>query len=216
MNREQQDWKFFKPRQELVETIRAKGIRDRRVLEAIGRVPRHLFIDPALQDYAYEDRPLPIGSEQTISQPFTVAYMTSLLHVEPGHKVLEIGTGSGYQTAVLLELGAKVYTVERIKDLYDETKERLHRLGYYPERMVYGDGYKGLPVFAPYDRIIITAAAPYIPEKLVEQLAPGGIMVLPLGQGTQDMVRLIKTPEGEIRTETYDKFTFVPLKPGKA
>ncbi|NPA46958.1 MAG: protein-L-isoaspartate(D-aspartate) O-methyltransferase [Chlorobi bacterium] len=210
------DLKYFRPRRELVELLRSKGIRDESVLQAIERIPRHRFIDPALGPYAYEDRPLPIGSEQTISQPFTVAYMTQLLDLKPGMKVLEIGTGSGYQTAVLLEMGARVYSVERIKSLYEETKERLEALGYYPERLVYGDGYKGLPAFAPYDRIIVTAAAPYVPPALVEQLAPGGKMVIPVGKGTQDMWRIIKDESGNVMTEKYEKFAFVPLKPGKA
>ena len=210
------DLKYFRPRRELVELLRSKGIRDESVLQAIERIPRHRFIDPALGPYAYEDRPLPIGSEQTISQPFTVAYMTQLLDLKPGMKVLEIGTGSGYQTAVLLETGARVYSVERIKNLYEETKERLAALGYYPERLVYGDGYKGLPAFAPYDRIIVTAAAPSVPPALIEQLAPGGILVAPVGKGVQQMWRLIKQADGTLRRETHDEFRFVPLKPGKA
>ncbi len=209
------DLKFVRPRNELVATLRAKGITDPRVLDAIARVPRHRFVDPSLERLAYEDRPLPIGNEQTISQPFTVAFMTQLLDVHPGMKVLEVGTGSGYQTAVLLELGARVYSVERIKELAREAKERLENLGYFPERIVYGDGYAGLPVFAPFDRIIVTAGAPYVPPALTEQLAPGGLMVIPVGQGVQEMLRIEKDDEGRLHTRSYGEFTFVPLKGGK-
>ena len=209
------DLKFVRPRNELVATLRAKGITDPRVLDAIARVPRHRFVDPSLERLAYEDRPLPIGNEQTISQPFTVAFMTQLLDVHPGMKVLEVGTGSGYQTAVLLELGARVYSVERIKELAREAKERLENLGYFPERIVYGDGYAGLPVFAPFDRIIVTAGAPYVPPALTEQLAPGGLMVIPVGQGVQEMLRIEKDAEGRLHTRSYGEFTFVPLKVGK-
>ncbi len=209
------DLKFVRPRNELVATLRAKGITDPRVLDAIARVPRHRFVDPSLERLAYEDRPLPIGNEQTISQPFTVAFMTQLLDVHPGMKVLEVGTGSGYQTAVLLELGARVYSVERIKELAEEAKVRLENLGYFPERIVYGDGYAGLPVFAPFDRIIVTAGAPYVPPALTEHLAPGGLMVIPVGQGVQEMLRIEKDAEGRLHTRSYGEFTFVPLKGGK-
>ncbi len=211
MTEELEELKYYGPRAQLVKTIASKGISDPRVLEAIGKVPRHLFVEPALRPYAYEDRPLPIGEGQTISQPFTVAYMTQLLNVKPGMKVLEIGTGSGYQTAVLLEMGARVYTVERIGELYKETKERLESLGYRPDFMAHADGYEGLPQFAPYDRIIVTAAAPHIPTALLKQLKPGGIMVIPVGIESQDMIRIVKDEQGKIRKEYYDKFTFVPL-----
>ncbi len=211
MNTDLEELKYYGPRERLVEIIREKGITDKRVLEAIGKVPRHLFIEPALRQFAYEDRPLPIGEGQTISQPFTVAYQTQLLDVKPGMKVLEIGTGSGYQTAVLLEMGARVYTLERIGELFHETRDRLKSLGYHPEYMAHSDGYNGLPEFAPYDRIIVTAAAPEIPKPLIDQLKPGGIMVIPVGKGSQDMVRVIKQPDGTIKLEYYDKFTFVPL-----
>ncbi len=209
------DLKFVRPRRELINTLRAKGITDPRMLQAMERVPRHRFVDPSMERFAYEDRPLPIGNDQTISQPFTVAFMTQLLDVHPGMKVLEVGTGSGYQTAVLLELGARVYSVERIKELAEEAKQRLENLGYFPERIVYGDGYAGLPVFAPFDRIIVTAGAPYVPPALTGQLAPGGVMVIPVGTGVQEMLRIEKDKEGHLHTRSYGEFTFVPLKGGK-
>ncbi|NPA43316.1 MAG: protein-L-isoaspartate(D-aspartate) O-methyltransferase [Chlorobi bacterium] len=206
---------FLPQRLALVDVLRRKGITDERVLQAVARVPRHIFAGEENYPYAYEDRPLPVGEGQTISQPFTVAYMTQLLDVEPGTKVLEIGTGSGYQTAILSAMGAKVYTMERIKKLLDRALEKLKQTGFMPEYAAHGDGYAGLPEFAPFDRVIVTAAAPFIPPALTEQLAKGGKMVIPVGTGSQTMYRLLKDSEGRIRKEAYDQFVFVPLLPGK-
>jgi protein-L-isoaspartate(D-aspartate) O-methyltransferase len=203
-------------RKKLVETIRAKGITDVNVLQAIDRVPRHLFMDSSFLEYAYEDKAFPIGSGQTISQPFTVAYQTQLLQVVPEDKILEIGTGSGYQASVLLEMGAKVYTIERQKKLFDKTKEFLPTIGYNP-KMFYGDGYKGLPPYAPFDKIIITAAAPNIPPELLNQLKDGGILVIPVGpQDVQTMVTIRKISSNEIIRLEHDKFRFVPMLGNKA
>ncbi len=208
-------WRFIKPRKQLAASLAEKGITDTRIIQAIAEIPRHLFIDESFEHLSYEDRPLPIGYEQTISQPFTVAYQTQLLEVKPGDKILEIGTGSGYQAAVLKVLGAKVYTVERIKGLYEETKERLERLGYTPDYIAHADGTEGLPAFAPYDGIIVTAAAEEIPPALLKQLKPGGKLVIPVGKGSQRMLRIIKRPDGSPVKEIYDRFQFVPLLKGK-
>ena len=198
-------------RKQLIEIVREKGISDEAVLKALDKVPRHLFIDEAFLDYAYQDTAFQIGAGQTISQPFTVAYQSELLKVKKGDKILEIGTGSGYQTAVLMELGAKVYSIERQKSLFDKTKILLPKLGYNP-KLYYGDGYKGLPNYAPFDKIIVTAGAPVIPEALKEQLKPGGILVIPLGSGgTQIMTVLSKTSENTYETTELKKFRFVPL-----
>lgn len=203
-------------RKKLVETIRKKGISDMNVLEAIDRVPRHLFMDSSFLEYAYEDKAFPIGSGQTISQPFTVAYQTQLLQVSPDDKILEIGTGSGYQASILLEMGAKVYTIERQKKLFDKTKAFLPTIGYNP-KMFYGDGYKGLPPYAPFDKIIITAAAPEIPQELISQLKDGGILVIPVGpQEVQTMVTIQKISSDEIIRQEHDKFRFVPMLGNKA
>jgi len=206
---------FTEQRMQLVRLLKQKGIKDPLVLRAMERVPRHIFAGPQNLHRAYEDRPLPIGEGQTISQPFTVAYMTQLLRPAPGLKTLEIGTGSGYQTAVLLETGAEVYSVERIKSLHERAARLLREAGYKPAGLLYGDGYAGWPAHAPYDRIIVTAGAPEIPPALTRQLKPGGIMVIPLGNPYQTMVRLIKTPEGKLLREDYDTFVFVPLLKGK-
>ena len=193
------EYLFMGKRRRLVEQLRAKGINDELVLKAIEKVPRHLFFDtstarPALLDHAYSDKALPIGAGQTISQPYTVAFQSMHLAVRPGDKVLEIGTGCGYQTAVLLELGAKVFSIERQKSLFDKTKLFLPYIGYKGARLVYGDGYKGLPQFAPFDKVIVTAGAPYIPNDLLVQLKAGGVMLIPLGEGpVQEMVWLRKT-----------------------
>ncbi len=198
-------------RKKLVERIRKKGILDEKVLAAVGRVPRHLFLDPAFTELAYEDQPFQIGEGQTISQPFTVAYQTAMLEIKKGDKVLEIGTGSGYQAAVLCEMGARVYSVERQKSLYEKTKKLLPSIGYMV-KMFYGDGYKGLPSFAPFDKIIVTAAAPFIPDDLISQLKEGGILVIPVGAGeTQVMTRIVKLPEGKLDKKEFDYFRFVPL-----
>jgi protein-L-isoaspartate(D-aspartate) O-methyltransferase len=198
-------------RKRLVDSLREKGIHDEVVLEAINRVPRHLFLDSSFLEFAYEDKAFPIGSGQTISQPYTVAYQTELLKISTDLKVLEIGTGSGYQACVLLEMGAKVFSIERQKYLYEKTKKKLPEIGYLP-KLFYGDGYKGLPAFAPFDRIIITAAAPEIPEVLLAQLKPGGILVAPVGKsGTQIMTTVEKKAENDYKREEHGKFRFVPM-----
>ena len=203
-------------RKKLVEELRNKGITNDKMLLAIDRVPRHLFLDSSFLEFAYQDKAFPIGSGQTISQPYTVAYQTQLLEVHRGDKVLEIGTGSGYQSCILVEMGAKVYTIERQKKLFEKTKSFLPTIGYHP-KMFYGDGYKGLPPFAPFDRIIITAAAPEIPPYLISQLKPGGILVIPVGPiELQTMVTIHKiSPDETIRTE-HDQFRFVPMLGNKA
>jgi protein-L-isoaspartate(D-aspartate) O-methyltransferase len=198
-------------RKNLVDTIREKGIVSEDVLEAIGRIPRHLFLDSSFLEFAYQDKPFPIGSGQTISQPYTVAFQTELLEITPGDKVLEIGTGSGYQACVLEELGARVFSIERQKKLYLRTKAFLEGLG-YKARLFYGDGYKGLPAFAPFDKILVTAGAPQLPEALTAQLKIGGMIVIPVGRGDiQLMYRYIKEADGHIREENHGTFRFVPL-----
>ncbi len=199
-------------RKQLAAVVAEKGIQDNAVLLAIESIPRHLFIpDNALHKFAYEDKPFPIGSNQTISQPYTVAFQTELLQIKKREKVLEIGTGSGYQTAVLLEVGAKVFSIERQKALFDRTKLLLPKLG-YNTKLFYGDGYKGLPSFAPFDKIIVTAGAPYIPEDLLVQLKIGGIMIIPVGEGADQMMKkIVKTGENNYETEDLGVFRFVPL-----
>lgn len=197
-------------RKKLVEEIKKKGISEEKVLAAIGKIPRHVFFDSLLWSHAYEDKAFPIAAGQTISQPFTVAFQSSLLEIEPGEKVLEVGTGSGYQCIVLLELGAKVFTIERQKVLYDEARRRLPEMGYNP-KFVYGDGYKGLPSFAPFDKIIVTAGAPFIPEELLKQLRIGGRMVIPVGEKIQVMTLVIKVAENKYVKEEFGEFRFVPL-----
>ncbi|HDJ32958.1 MAG TPA: protein-L-isoaspartate(D-aspartate) O-methyltransferase [Bacteroidetes bacterium] len=203
-------------RKKLVDEVRSKGIKDERVLEAMSRVPRHLFMDSGFVHFAYRDQAFPIGAGQTISQPYTVAFQTGLLQVRKHDKVLEIGTGSGYQAAILVEMGAKVYTIERQRELFLKTQSLLPAMGYKP-RFFYGDGSEGLPAFAPFDRILITAAAREIPPKLLEQLKTGGRMVLPLGgEGSQVMTVVVKTGEDEYEKEEHGYFVFVPLLKGKS
>lgn len=203
-------------RKKLVDTVRSKGIKEEKVLEAIGRIPRHYFLDSAFDEVAYEDRAFPIGEEQTISQPYTVAYQTVLLDVRPFMKVLEIGTGSAYQAAVLAEMGAHVYTIERQKKLFEGNKKFQYLKKYPSIKFFYGDGYDGLPTFAPFDRVIITAAAPEIPQKLIDQLKPGGMMVIPVGIGDiQRMMRITKLPNDALKEEVFDHFSFVPMVEGK-
>lgn len=202
-------------RKQLVEEITRKGIADDRVIAAIGKIPRHLFMDSAFVNFAYVDKAFPIGSGQTISQPYTVAYQTELLQIQKGDKVLEIGTGSGYQTAVLLELGAKVFTIERQRELFIKTQRFLPKLGYRPQ-FFFGDGYLGKPTYGPFDKILITAGAPEIPEKLIAQLKPGGIMVIPLGKNNQIMKRITKNTDDSLKTESFEGFSFVPLLKGTA
>ena len=198
-------------RKKLVEILKSKGIEDEKVLAAINNVPRHVFIENVFLEHAYEDKAFPIGVGQTISQPYTVAFQTQLLKIEKGDKVLEIGTGSGYQTCILLEMGAKVYTIERQKSLFEKTKTVLPKLGYNP-KFFYGDGYKGLPAYAPFDKILVTAGAPYIPEALIEQLKSGGRLVIPVGDSNmQIMTCLVKINERETQITEHGYFQFVPL-----
>lgn len=203
-------------RKKLVDGIRAKGITDERVLDAIGSIPRHFFLDSAFDEKAYEDRAFPIGEGQTISQPYTVAYQTQLLQLKKFDKVLEVGTGSAYQAVVLAEMGAQVYTIERQKKLYDSNKSFSFLKKYPAIRFFYGDGYEGLPTYAPFDKVLITAAAPFIPPRLIEQLRPGGCMVIPEGAGDiQLMKRITKEEDGSLREEIFDRFSFVPMVKGK-
>jgi len=203
-------------RKQLVDTIRQKGITDVAVLKAILDIPRHFFMDSAFDKIAYEDRAFPIAEDQTISQPYTVAYQTQLLELKPFEKVLEIGTGSAYQACVLAEMGVQVYTIERQKKLFDANKNFPYLKKYHSLKFFYGDGYEGLPTYGPFDKVIVTAAAPFIPPKLIEQLKPGGKMVIPVGgRELQTMLRLIKQENGEVIKEIYDNFSFVPMMEGK-
>lgn len=198
----------------LAKTLQGKGIFDKRVLAAIANIPRHSFIDEELSAYAYQDRPLPIESGQTISQPFTVAYQTQLLQLKPGEKVLEIGTGSGYQAAVLCEMEAEVYSIERYYNLYESAKETLNKLGYYPN-LFFGDGFEGLPEHAPFDKILITAAPEEIPEKLLQQLRVGGWIVAPVGgRMGQKMTIIRRISENEFKESEHGDFIFVPMQEG--
>lgn len=202
-------------RKKLVEEIKQKGIKDQKVLDAINKVPRHLFMDSSFTKFAYKDQAFPIGSGQTISQPYTVAFQTELLEVKKMDKILEIGTGSGYQAAVLIELGAKVYTIERQKKLMLKAKVLLPKIGYNPH-FFYGDGYSGLPSYSKFDKILITAAAPDVPEKLLEQLEIGGRMVLPIGSSySQTMTLVVKTGESDYKKTEHGYFVFVPMLKGK-
>ena len=201
-------------RNKLVAELVKKGITNEAVLAAIGKIPRHLFMDRGLEMHAYEDKAVSIGAGQTISQPYTVAFQSQLLNIQKWDRVLEVGTGSGYQTAVLLKLGAKVYTIERQRELFIQSQQLFHKMGLYPS-CFFGDGYEGKPVFAPYQKIIITAGATNIPEPLLEQLAVGGRMVIPVGDGnTQEMKVINKISEKEYKQETYGDFAFVPLLKG--
>lgn len=202
-------------RSNLVKTLIDKGISNPKVLEAIGNIPRHLFLDKAFEEWAYKDVAFPIGSEQTISQPYTVAYQSDLLQVSPKHKVLEIGTGSGYQACVLSLLGAKVYSIERQQALFIKTSEFLPKIGFGAIRTLFGDGYQGIPKFAPFDRIIITASCESFPQKLIGQLKIGGKMVVPKGNAEeQTMYRITRISENEYSEESFDKFAFVPFLKG--
>jgi protein-L-isoaspartate(D-aspartate) O-methyltransferase len=195
----------------LIEILQEKGISSAQVLQVMSSIPRHFFMDPGLVNFAYEDQAYPIAADQTISQPFTVAFQTQLLEVAPHHKVLEIGTGSGYQTAVLLGLSSQVYTVERQQELFKKTQRLFTKLNLRPKKVVFGDGYKGLPTTAPYDRILVTAGAPEVPKELLEQLTIGGKLVIPVGRKEQIMMRFSKTSEKNFDKESFGKFRFVPL-----
>ena len=203
-------------RKKLVEVIRDKGITDERVLKALEELPRHYFMDSAFDEKAYEDKAFPIGEGQTISQPYTVAYQTQLLQIKPFEKVLEIGTGSAYQAAVLAAMGALVYTIERQKKLFDLNRQFVFLKKYPNIKFFYGDGYEGLPTYGPFDKVLITAAAPSIPPKLIDQLKPGGMMVVPVGEGeVQRMMRITKLMNCAIKEEVFDNFSFVPMLEGK-
>lgn len=210
------DYKQQGRRKQLVETVKKKGVSDKKVLEGLNKIPRHLFMDSSFEDHAYQDKAFPIAAEQTISQPFTVAFQTQLLDVKPGEKVLEIGTGSGYQTALLCELGAKVFSIERQRELYKKTKLFLDKIGYRPKHLTYGDGFKGIPTYAPYHKIIVTAGAPEIPKKLLGQLRVGGTMVIPLGDENQKMIAIKRTGEREFEKEEHGDFRFVPMLKDKS
>lgn len=200
---------------QLIETLRQEGVRDEKVLEAMSRVPRHLFLEKAFEEWAYQNVAFPIGHDQTISQPLTVAIQTSLLDIRKGDKVLEVGTGSGYQACVLYLLGAKVYSIERQSGLYEKTDLLLRELGFGLIRTFLGDGYAGLPRFAPFDKILVTAGASDLPEDLIQQLAPGGHLVIPIGDDEgQTMWRFTRLQNGEIHSEPFGKFKFVPFLKG--
>ena len=198
-------------RKKLIQTIKSKGINNTNVLSAIGKVPRHLFMDSGFIDHAYQDKAFPIGADQTISQPFTVAFQTQLLEINKGDKVLEVGTGSGYQAAVLCELGANVYSIERQGELYKKAVNFLPSINYYPKKIIYGDGYKGLEEEAPFDSIIVTAGAPFVPKTLLNQLKIGGRLVIPVGENTQVMTLYIRVSEKKFNMNEYGEFQFVPL-----
>lgn len=203
-------------RNKLVELVMGKGITDEKVLEAIQTIPRHFFLDSAFDEVAYEDRAFPIGEGQTISQPYTVAYQSQLLELKPGQKILEIGTGSAYQAVILAQMGVKVFTIERQKHLFEENKKFSYLKQFPFIKFFYGDGYLGLPTYAPFDGVIITAAAPEVPQRLIEQLKPGGMMVIPVGSGeVQQMKRLVKQADGSIEEELFAHFSFVPMLQGK-
>ena len=199
-------------RRQLVKEVASKGIKDQRILDAMMKLPRHYFFDDIFVDHAYEDKAFPIGEGQTISQPYTVAFQTELLQIKSGDKILEVGTGSGYQAIILLELGAEVHTIEYNKVLFEKTKKFLPSLGYKPA-FYHGDGSRGLKQQAPYDGIIVTAGAPTVPEELVKQLKVGGHLVIPVGDGkTQQMLKLTKVGENKIAKKAYKNFSFVPLR----
>ena len=203
-------------RQQLVKELKTKVIRDERILDAFMQIPRHFFLEKTFAEWAYKDVAFPIDADQTISQPFTVAMQTSLLNIKKGDKVLEIGTGSGFQASVLYHIGAKVYTIERQKKLFEKTEKFLHDLGFGNVRTLFGDGYEGAPRFAPFDKIIITAGAVEIPKKLIDQLKPNGLMVIPLGDesGVQKMLRITKNEDGSLTRENFGNYRFVPFLKG--
>ena len=198
-------------RNQLATLLQAKGITDRKVLNAIRQIPRHLFIDSSFEDHAYKDKAFPIAAEQTISQPYTVAFQSQTLAIQPNDKVLEIGTGSGYQTAVLLELKAAVFSIERQQELFKKTSLFLPKLGYIPKKFVFGDGYNGLPAQAPFDKIIVTAGAPFVPKPLLSQLKVGGMLLIPVGDTTQIMTLFVRKSVKEFEKQELGDFAFVPM-----
>ncbi len=203
-------------RKQLVDQLKDKGINDTKVLDAIATVPRHLFMDPALEDYSYLDKAFPIAAGQTISQPYTVAFQTQLLKVKNGEKVLEIGTGSGYQASILVNLGVKLYTIERQQELYKKASRLLNNLGLKPKKTIFQDGTLGLAEHSPYDAIIVTAAAETVPKIFLDQLSVGGRLVVPVGKNSQKMIRYTKIKENKIKREVFGNFRFVPLLKNKA
>lgn len=198
-------------RNKLADVLVSKGITDKTVLDAIRTIPRHLFIDSSFEGHAYQDKAFPIGAEQTISQPYTVAFQTELLKIRQGYKILEIGTGSGYQTTVLLQLKTKVYTIERQLELFKKTNIFFKKMGYRPKKVIFGDGYKGMPEEAPFDGIIVTAGAPEVPKALMSQLKIGGRLVIPVGVDEQIMTLYIRKSEKEFEKKEFGSFRFVPL-----
>ena len=198
-------------RQQLVNVLKNKGITNNAVLAAVAKIPRHLFMDSSFLDHAYQDKAFPIAADQTISQPYTVAFQSELMQIKPGHKVLEIGTGSGYQTAVLCELGAKVFSIERQNELFKKTSKFLPKLGYRPKKLIFGDGYIGLKTEAPFDSIIVTAGAPFVPRPLLSQLKIGGRLIIPVGDDVQIMTLFIRKGPKEFEQEEFGEFRFVPL-----
>lgn len=205
-------------RKQLIDTLRQKGIKDEKVLDAMMAVPRHYFLDAAFDRIAYEDKAFPIGEGQTISQPYTVAYQSQLLQVKPHDKILEIGTGSVYQATILAEMGAKVFTIERQKALYENNKNYVFKNKYLNLKFFFGDGFLGLPTYAPFDKVIVTAAAPFVPPKLVEQLRPGGMLIIPVNHAEnhhQQMMRITKEKDGSLKEEVFENFSFVPMLAGK-
>lgn len=197
-------------RKQLVQTLSSKGINNLQVLDVIGKIPRHFFLDSSFLEHSYEDKAFPIGADQTISQPFTVAFQTMLLELQKGDKVLEIGTGSGYQTAVLCEMGVKVFSIERQKYLYQKTSTLLRKLKYRPF-LVYGDGFKGMPNDAPFDKIIVTCGAPELPNELLKQLKIGGFAIIPVGDTIQEMKKIIRVDQSTFKIENFGNFKFVPM-----
>ena len=202
-------------RKQLVEILVQKGITNKKVLNAIGTIPRHLFMDSGFVDHAYIDKAFPIGADQTISQPFTVAKQTELLNLEKGSKILEIGTGSGFQTAVLIEMGMHVFSIERQNELFKKTKLFLPKLGYRAKKLIFGDGYKGFKEEAPFDGIVVTAGAPFVPKPLMSQLKMGGRLVIPIGSENQIMTLIIRISQTEFKKEEFGEFRFVPLLENK-
>lgn len=198
-------------RRQLIKVLEDKGIKNEEVLHAIARIPRHLFMDSSFEDHAYQDKAFPIAADQTISQPYTVAFQSELLEVSKGELVLEIGTGSGFQTAVLCELGARVYSIERQQELFKKTKLFLAKLGYRPKHLSFGDGYKGLPEYAPFDKIIVTAGAPFVPKSLLSQLKIGGRLVIPVGDDPQIMTLFVRQSATKFEKKEFGEFRFVPL-----
>ncbi|WP_068597092.1 protein-L-isoaspartate(D-aspartate) O-methyltransferase [Vaginella massiliensis] len=205
------EFKHKGKRKQLIETLHKKGIEDENVLLAMNMIPRHLFIDSAFEEFAYRDEAFPIAAGQTISHPYTVAFQTSLLHVNKGEKILEIGTGSGYQTAVLVAMGADVYTIERQKELFDFSRIILNKIKFKPKYQTFGDGYKGLPAFAPFDKIIVTAGAPELPQELLKQLRIGGILVIPIGKVNQKMYTYLRLNENDFEVLEFGDYQFVPM-----